>query len=73
MEDSLVDARWLEPPEPLELAIAALEQLLPGQKLRLLIHRDPAMLYSLLRDWGYAWHSELQADGTFEILIWREA
>lgn len=67
--ERLVDARWLSPPEPLELTIAALEELVPGQQLRLLIHRDPTMLYSILRDWGYAWHTSTQADGTFEIVI----
>jgi hypothetical protein len=67
--ERLVDARWLAPPEPLELTIAALEELLPGQQLRLLIHRDPAMLYSILRDWGYTWRTSTQADGTYEIVI----
>lgn len=70
MEEVLIDARGLAPPEPLELTIAGLEELLPGQKLRLLIHRDPTMLYSILRDWGYKWHTETSSDGTFDILIW---
>ena len=69
MEDYLVDARWLAPPEPLERALEGLERLLPGQKLRLLIHRDPTMLYSILRDWGYTWHTQTRDDGTFEIVI----
>jgi hypothetical protein len=72
MEDLLVDARWLEPPEPLERTLEALERLLPQQKLRLLIHRDPIMLYSILRDWGYTWQTESKDDGSFEIMIWRE-
>lgn len=72
MEEVLIDARGLAPPEPLELTIAGLETLLPAQKLRLLIHRDPTMLYSILRDWGYSWHTEAGDDGTFDILIWLE-
>lgn len=72
MEERLVDARGLEPPEPLELTLAGLEMLLPTQKLRLLIHRDPTMLYSILRDWGYTWHTQARDDGTFDILIWQE-
>lgn len=38
--------------------------------MRLLIHRDPTMLYSILRDWGYKWHTETSSDDTFDILIW---
>lgn len=72
MEEVLIDARGLAPPEPLELTIAGLEKLLPAQKLRLLIHRDPTMLYSILRDWGYSWQTEAWNDGTFDILIWLE-
>lgn len=72
MEEVLIDARGLVPPEPLELTLAGLETLLPTQKLRLLIHRDPNMLYSILRDWGYSWHTEARSDGTFDILIWQE-
>ena len=72
MEEVLIDARGLVPPEPLELTLAGLETLLPTQKLRLLIHRDPNMLYSILRDWGYSWHTEARNDGTFDILIWQE-
>lgn len=72
MEEVLIDARGLEPPEPLELTIAGLDTLLPAQKLRLLIHRDPTMLYSILRDWGYTWHTQIADDGTFEVLIWQE-
>lgn len=72
MKEHLVDARGLEPPEPLELTIAGLETLQPAQKLRLLIHRDPTMLYSILCGWGYTWHTEARNDGTFDILIWQE-
>ena len=45
MAERIVDARWLEPPEPFELTLAALEVLEPGEHLRLLIHREPLLLF----------------------------
>ena len=53
MDERIVDARYLEPPEPLELTLAALDTLAPGQRLRLLIHRTPQLLFPILHDWGY--------------------
>lgn len=70
MDERIVDARWLEPPEPLELALAALDTLEPGQRLRLLIHRTPHMLFPILQEWGYACRTYPVHDGSFEILIW---
>lgn len=71
--ERLVDARWLEPPEPMELTLAALEVLEPGDRLRLLIHREPCLLFPILEEWGYEWKMHSSDDGTYEILIWRRA
>jgi len=68
--DILVDARELEPPEPLERVLTALEQLQPGQRLRFLIHRQPYPLYDLLRRYHYQFSTQALADGSFEVLIW---
>lgn len=71
MVEHLVDARWLEPPEPLELTLAAVETLPDGEAVRLLIHRDPCMLYPILTEWGYAHETGQADDGTYEVLIWK--
>jgi hypothetical protein len=69
MEDIVVDARWLEPPEPLERVLAALERRTRHQRVRLLIHREPYPLYDILRQMGLAHHTRPQPDGCYEVLI----
>lgn len=68
-DEILIDARWLEPPEPLEKVLQALARLRPGQSLRLLLHREPFPLYALLAERGYAHDTTAQADGSYLILI----
>ncbi len=70
MQDRLVDARWLQPPEPMEITLAALETLESGERIRLLIHREPCLLFQILDEWGYDYRSHSDDDGTYEILIW---
>ncbi len=70
MDDRIVDARWLPPPEPMELALAALNELQAGQRMRLLIHRVPHPLFGILQEWGYGYEMEEREDGTYEIAIW---
>ena len=71
-DDILVDARGLEPPEPMELALAALDRHQPGQRIRLFIHRQPYPLYDILRRYHYQFSAATLADGSFEILIWTD-
>jgi uncharacterized protein (DUF2249 family) len=66
----IVDARYLDPPEPFVRTMEMLDTLKPGEKMLLLLFREPHPLYKVLSQNGYAWETELQADGTFEILIW---
>lgn len=70
MDDLLVDARWLEPPDPLERVLAALGQRTPRQRVRLLLHREPYPLYDLLGQMRLAHRTHQQPDGTYEILIY---
>ena len=67
----VVDARYMEPPEPFVHTIEMLDTLKPGEKMLLLLFREPHPLYKVLRQNGHAYETELLADGTFEILIWR--
>lgn len=65
----LIDGRDLQPPEPMELAMAALDTLPDGEELTLLLYCQPKPLFGILRRNGYTWHEEVLADGTHEIRI----
>lgn len=67
----VVDARFMEPPEPFVRTMEALDTLPEGEGLLLLLYREPHPLYRALRQNGYAYETELVPDGTFEILIRR--
>lgn len=69
MNEILVDARWLEPPEPMERVLDALDRRTRHQRVRMLLHREPFPLYALLRQMGLAYETHARPDGCFEILI----
>lgn len=64
-----IDARGLEPPEPMEMVLQSLALLRPGQSIRLLLHREPFLLYPLLTERGYRHATQMEADGSYVILI----
>lgn len=67
----VIDGRHLCPPEPLELTLAALDDLADGDELLLLIHCRPQPLLGLLDRYGYAWNETIRPDGSYEIRIRR--
>ena len=67
----LIDGREMQPPEPLEKALAALDVLPPDGELRLLLYCQPHPLFNILRKNGFVWEENIAADGTHEILIRR--
>ena len=67
----VVDARYMEPPEPFVATMEMLDQLQPGEQMVLLLFREPHPLYRVLQQNGHSWSTELAADGTFEVLITR--
>jgi len=69
MQERIIDARWLEPPEPMELTLDALGSLEQNGQIRLLIHRMPHMLFPILQEWGYSYQTSCSNDGTYEIII----
>ena len=71
--DRVIDGRTLEPPEPFVQTMEALDLLEPGQKLRLIVGREPFPLYRALELNKVPWQTERQPDGSFEILIWHRA
>jgi len=68
-EPRVIDGRGLLPPEPLELAVAALAAMASGEELVMLLHCEPLPLYAILDRRAYRYHSALRADGTNEIRI----
>ncbi len=65
----VLDARGLEPPEPMVRTMEALDQLAVGKKLLVLLPREPYPLYRALTVNGFSWQTTLRPDGTVEVLI----
>lgn len=65
----VIDARGLLPPEPLELTLAALDDLASDGEIVLLLYREPFPLYQILQQNGYAHRTEFHDDGTVAIHI----
>jgi uncharacterized protein (DUF2249 family) len=68
-EPTEVDARGLEPPEPMVRVLEALEHLPHGRSLRVLTDRPPLHLYPLLEQRGFSGQTERLPDGTFRTTI----
>lgn len=66
----LLDARELEPPEPMVQVLEALETLAPGHRICLLLRREPHPLYAILESSGFSWKVRMTPEYEFEILIW---
>ena len=69
----IIDARLMEPPEPFERTMEALDELPDGEMLVLMLYRDPQPLYRALDLSGYRHDTVVLEDGTREIRIWRPA
>ena len=69
----VIDGRDMQPPEPLEKALEALDSLPPDGELVLLLYCQPHPLYQILRRNGYVWTETMQAEGTNEIHIRKAA
>jgi TusA-related sulfurtransferase len=66
-----VDARGLEPPQPLVVILEALASLPAGVELRAHTDRRPLHLYPLLEQRGFVGETEEQHDGSFVTIIRR--
>ncbi len=65
----VIDGRELQPPEPLELTLAALDTLPADGELVLLVYCHPAPLFNVLRNNDFVWQETVRDDGTHEISI----
>ena len=70
--DKIIDAREMEPPEPMVLTLEALDTLGPDEKLLLILTREPYPLYRKLQAIGFTHRTDITMQGTIEILIWRK-
>jgi TusA-related sulfurtransferase len=66
---TIIDGRGMEPPEPLQRALQALDELAVGDELLLLLYCQPHPLLAALKQRGCIWSEALLADGTREIRI----
>lgn len=67
-----VDARGLEPPQPMVTILEALSTLPPGAQLHAHTDRRPMHLYPLLEQRGFSATTEPQTDGSFLTTIRRQ-
>lgn len=64
-----VDARGLEPPQPLVVILEAAARLPDGAELRARTDRRPMHLYAQLQERGFTGKTEEQPDGSFVTTI----
>ena len=67
----VIDAREMEPPEPMVLTLEALDTLGPDDRLLLILTREPYPLYRALQSRGFTHKTDITPQGTVEILMWR--
>ena len=65
-----LDVGGLEPPQPMQHILEALDTLGPDERLRVLIDRDPIPLYQVLCRYGFA-HRTSPLETRYEVLIWQ--
>ena len=67
-----LDVCGLEPPEPMERVLEALSTLEAGNRVCMLIDREPRPLYSILERNNFSYETKARDDYLFEILIWHK-
>lgn len=67
----VVDARGLEPPQPMARILEALPTIEAGGQLLAMTDRRPMLLYPKLEDRGFKYSTEETANGWFETRIWK--
>jgi uncharacterized protein (DUF2249 family) len=68
-DDIFLDLRCMHPPEPMERTLDALAALLPGQKVRIVIDREPVPLYRILERNAYTYQATQTSPGEYCIVI----
>jgi len=68
--ETLLDVSMLEPPEPMERVLAAVDELKAGDYLRLLHRREPFPLYLILEEMGFAYLTRPGRTTAYEVFVW---
>ena len=66
-----LDVSRLEPPEPMERILDALDEMPKEDCLRVRHRREPYPLYNILRSMDFAWRTAWK-DGALDLLIWHK-
>lgn len=67
----VVDARGLEPPQPMAKILEALPGIAAGGEIQALTDRRPMLLYPKLEERGFQYATEEMPDGWFRTRIWK--
>jgi uncharacterized protein (DUF2249 family) len=68
--ETVLDVSMLEPCEPLERTLKAIQGLGEGECLKVIHRREPNLLFPILEREGFRWRCQ-QQEGLFLIYIWR--
>jgi len=68
--EQFIDVNLLEPPEPMERILSAIDTLAQGRYLRVWIHREPFPLYDILEREGFSHAVRPGQHSMFELFIW---
>ena len=71
VREEVLDVRNLEPPEPFERVMDALDHLGLDDRLKVVIDRRPVPLFRALERNGFAYREATGKDSLLEITIWR--
>lgn len=71
-QEQRLDVSALEPPEPLQRVLAALDGLGDGEFLHVLHRREPLLLYPELDRRGFRYLTSFEREYECEIFIWRD-
>ena len=67
----VVDARGLEPPQPMAKILENLPRIAAGGQILAMTDRRPMLLYPKLEERGFAFSTEETTNGWFETRIWK--
>lgn len=70
--EHFLDVSDMEPPEPMERILEILPSLAAGDYLHIQHRREPHLLYPMLEQQGFTWHTDAQGSARFDIYVWRQ-
>lgn len=70
-KEIVLDVHELQPPEPMEKALDAIEKLGDGEYIKMIHRMQPFPLYNILFDNGFKHLVKDGENNTFDIYIWK--